>query len=335
MKENECFDNTLFRRILCVLAALALIFVIILLLIRCGSDIGTPGEPGESDRYEEWTFAPDSSTQAPVTTEAPATTASPDTTAAPGITAAPGTTAAPNTTAAPATTADPTTPTKPVLTPLPESPLILGETPDAGQAYQDCIVFVGDSTTYGMIPYAVLAEGKLTKQVWTPSSGTLTLDQAVKKKIYFPDADAEVTIAEAAGVKQPAFLVITLGVNGVSFMSEEQFITEYTKLVQSIQVASPYTMIILQSIFPVASNYDKLDRINNDKISLANTWVLKVAEECSVPYLDTASVLYDADGWLHASFQNGDGMHLNETGFRTVLNYIRTHAHPAVGGDER
>jgi len=220
------------------------------------------------------------------------------------------------------------------LTPLPESSAILGETPDAGQAYQDSIVFLGDSTTYGMIPYAVLAEGKQTKQVWTPSSGTLTLDQAVKKKIYFPDTDAEVTAAEAAAAKQPAFLIITLGVNGVSFMNEEQFVTEYVKLVQSIQAASPKTQIILQSIFPVASNYDKLDRINNEKITLANTWVLKVAETCGIPYLNTASILHDENGWLHASFQNGDGMHFNEVGFRAVLNYIRTHAHPTVGGDE-
>ena len=174
MKENEYFDNTLFMKLVCILAAVALICVLVFVLV--GAIGGSNQEdPAESNRYEEWTFAPASGLDEPVTTAAPATTAEPNATAAPDTTAAPGTTADPGATAAPGTTEAPATTEAPsALTPLPESSAILGETPDAGQAYQDSIVFLGDSTTYGMIPYAVLTDGKQTKQVWTPSSGILT-----------------------------------------------------------------------------------------------------------------------------------------------------------------
>ena len=55
------------------------------------------------------------------------------------------------------------------------SPALLRGTGDMGQEYIDSIIFLGDSTTYGLKAYAVLTDGKKTKQVWTPSNGTLTL----------------------------------------------------------------------------------------------------------------------------------------------------------------
>ncbi|MBQ8397347.1 MAG: SGNH/GDSL hydrolase family protein [Clostridia bacterium] len=317
MKEYDSFDNTLFMKLICVMAAIALVCVVVFVIIGA-VDSGTQ-TPEETDNgYETYLFP---ETNAPTTTAAPTeTTAAPaDTTAAPDDT----TVAHADTTTAPAET----TAAVGSLTPLPASSVILAETTDMSQSYIDEIIFFGDSTTYGMGPYAVLKDGKQTTQVWTPVNGTLTLDQAVKKKIKYPETGEEITAAEAAAAKLPKYMVITLGVNGVSFMNEEQFITEYVKLVQSIQAASPSTKIMLQSIFPVASNYEKLDAINNEKISLANTWVLKVAEQCGVKYLDTASVLHDTDGWLFASFQNGDGMHFNADGYKVVLDYIRTHGY--------
>lgn len=333
MKENENFDNTFFMKILCVIAAVILVCVVIFVII--GAINGTAQDPAYTDDqgYEpSFTFAPDESktpadttgTPDAQTTPAPNTTAVPaDTTAAP-VTPADTTAPPSETTAAPA---DTTAPPAGTLTPLPSSPLILPESPDAGMDYQNSIVFLGDSTTYGLIAYKMLEGGKNTTQVWTPITGTLTLDQAVKKTIVYPETGEEITASAAAALKKPAYLIITLGVNGVSFMNEEQFITEYKKLVQSIQAASPETKIILQSIYPVARNYENLAKINNEKITLANTWVLKVAEQCGLKFLNTATVLRDSEGWLMEKYTNGDGMHLSADGFNVVLSYIRTHAY--------
>ncbi len=321
MKENESFDNALFMKLTCVLTAIALVCVVVFVIIGAVGG-GESADHDTTGEYESFTFAPSSSSAPETTAPVEETTAS-ETTAAPG-----DTTAAPDvTTIAPVETTAPETTAASNLTALPESPAILAESADMGQEYIDSIIFLGDSTTYGMGPYAVLKDGRNTKQVWTPVNGTLTLDQAVKKKIKYPETGEEITPAEAAAQKLPAYMVITLGVNGVSFMNEEQFITEYKKLVESIKQASPETKIILQSIFPVGTNWEKQESINNQKITLANTWVLKVAEACGVKYLDTASVLHGDDGWLIASYQNGDGMHFNEVGYRAVLNYIRTHGY--------
>jgi hypothetical protein len=206
-------------------------------------------------------------------------------------------------------------------------PAMLGETADQGQDYVDRMIFLGDSTTYGMKYYAVLSGGKNTQQVWTPSNGTLTLSYQGFASIVYPPDGSEIPIRDAVRRALPEYMVITLGVNGISFMDEQAFKSEYRSLVTDIQSISPDTKIILQSIFPVASNYEYLSSINNDKISAANQWVLDIAEECGVRYLNTASVLVGEDGWLPQNLQNGDGLHLNEIGFGIVLAYIRTHGY--------
>lgn len=257
-------------------------------------------------------------TTAPVT-DAPATS-SPDTTS-PDTASTPvsGDTVEAPSTNTPQTTLD-------YLSLYPDT--VLAETADAGQAYIDKLVFLGDSTTYGLRAYKMLAGGKDTTQVWTPKIGTLTLSQASFATIVYPETDEELTIADAVAKKKPEYLVITLGVNGVAFMKEDYFKSEYKKIIDSVQTASPDTKIICQSIFPVAKSYARLDSINNDLIDAANKWICEIAAECGVKYLDTNSALRDADGWLPEDYHNGDGMHLQTNSFTIELNNIRTHAWP-------
>ncbi len=188
-------------------------------------------------------------------------------------------------------------------------------------AYIDKLIFFGDSTTYGMRHYKVFGEVN-TPQVWTPSSGTLALFRATTDKIYYPDEDTELSLADICAAKRPDYLIITLGINGISSMKEEYFKSEYIKVVNIVKENSPDTKIILQSIYPVAKNYTK---ISNSAIREANSWVVDIAYECQVKYLDTFSALVGSDGYLPDDWQNGDGMHLNEAGFAAIMEYVRLH----------
>lgn len=205
-------------------------------------------------------------------------------------------------------------------------------TPDYGQGYIDKIIFVGDSTTYGMKSknYACLTGGTETKQVWTPESGTLSLDIDIANAlIVYPRTGTNMTIAEAAALEKPEYMVITLGLNnGVPFLNETQFKQCYRKLLDAIVKASPGTKIMLQSIYPVASNNTK-ETITNEKIDRANVWVSELALEYGLRYLNTNPSLKGADGYLNMSYQNGDGIHFNKSGFEAVLYYIRTHGYPS------
>lgn len=214
----------------------------------------------------------------------------------------------------------------------------LSLTEDFGRDYIDKIIFVGDSTTYHLISNAVLTDGRDTKQVWVPifevdgsNLPTLSLDINIAQvQITHPKTGVKMTIAEAAATEKPEYMVITLGINnGVPSLSEDKFKQCYRKLLDAVKAASPDTKIILQSIFPVTKAYsDKVSSITNEKIDRANIWVADLALEYKFKYLNTNPILKDENGYLNKSYENGDGLHLNKSGYEAVLYYMRTHGYP-------
>ncbi len=212
---------------------------------------------------------------------------------------------------------------------VPDSAVVLGESADMGQGYIDSIIFLGDSTTYHMINRAVLTDGTKTKQVWSGENCSLTLDHMIDKTtIIYPRNGSAMTIADAVALEKPKYMVITLGINGVSFLKENNFTAYYGKLIDAIRTASPETKIIIQSIFPVSSEYDRAENgITNAKIEQANVWAMQIANQKGCRYLNTASVLKNSEGALTASYDAGDGHHLTKDAYLAILQYIRTHGY--------
>jgi hypothetical protein len=219
--------------------------------------------------------------------------------------------------------APPSTSETPGVTPPVAAEVELGETEDMGFEYLNKFIFLGDSTTNGLAYYELIPYN----QVWTPKNGTLTLFRWAIDRIDYPDSNTELFIWEAAAEKKPEYLLITLGVNGVSSLGEEAFKSNYEDLIESVQTASPDTKIILGTIFPVTASYDTSSGINNDKINAANEWIKEIAATMGVKFLNTASAIKGADGFLPEDGDNGDGMHPNEDTYKKVIEYIRTHGY--------
>ncbi len=206
----------------------------------------------------------------------------------------------------------------------------LPETPDAGEAYQDSLTFVGDSLTAHLINRGVLTGGMATTQVWRTESNMFNLKAgAVSQKIIYPGPGEHtgraMTVAEAAALAKPRILIVTLGTDwGVAYLNEQDFKAAYSELIHAIRKASPDTAVLIQSIFPVTADCAVL---SNAQIDRANEWVKAVAAETDCRYLDTQSVLRDETGALKAAYTvSGDGIHLNTDAYKVILTYIRTHA---------
>lgn len=208
-----------------------------------------------------------------------------------------------------------------------KAPILLEKTDDKGQEYIDKIIFMGDSTTNGLLAYKMLPGGRQSTQVWVPSDKTFSLFNQKNILIEYPETNENISVEKAVSLKMPEYMVITLGVNGVASMNEEDFKKHYKELIGRILEANPETKIMLNSIYPVAKNYGNLDKINNAKIDRANRWIYELAEELDMRFLDTNSVLKDKDGWLPYNYQNGDGLHLAPAAYTIILDYIRTHAY--------
>ena len=236
----------------------------------------------------------------------------------------------PVTTSEPSPSPSPSPTPEPTATPEPTPiPVELGETPDAGQEYIDKIVFLGDSTTYWLAGYGVLP----FTQVWTDSIGTMSLfNWAADPIAYYDPANPTVSeslfIPDCAARRRPEYLVITLGLNGIALLNEEQFKDYYRDLIHAIQQASPETKIICQSVYPVDDSQVP-QGISNAGVNAANVWIYDIAAETGVRYLNTHDLLMNESGGLKAEYDNGDGMgiHLNTSGLNVVLQNIRTHAY--------
>lgn len=238
------------------------------------------------------------------------------------------------TTPAPETTTPEATETTrkplPVFEPGERAECILGETEDAGQEYIDSLIFLGDSRTYGLKAYKMLSGGIDTEQVWVPDSGTLQVCDAYNTYIRLADG-TDMKLKELLELKKPPFLVISLGINYVNYAKasrpdEDDFKYWYKKLLDTVIKASPDTTIIVQSIFPV--NEEVYKTYDNATLIERNDWLLDLAYEYGLYYLNTAEALADEYGNLYMKYQNGDGCHPGHAGYTAILNYIRTHALP-------
>ncbi len=212
----------------------------------------------------------------------------------------------------------------------------LKKSDDMGQEYIDSFVFLGESTTYHLKSRGVLTDGKDTTQVWGTKSGTLMLDISTYNcRIVYPETQEELDIGEAMSRKKPKYMLLTFGLNGATSnisKGSEYFKGCYKRLISVLQEASPDTVIILQSCFPVAKSMDTsgfsvgVDTLN-EYINIINGWTMDLAKELSLGYLNTAEILKNDDGALFEEYQSGDGYHLTRDAYIKILDYIRTHGY--------
>ena len=203
----------------------------------------------------------------------------------------------------------------------------LGLTADAGRAYLDRIIFLGDSTTYGIGAYYNWGYTSLCppEQIWTPKSGWMSLSQVETAKIYYRETGEELLIKDAAEKVKPDIMIITMGIDSIATETKDSFIRRYTTLVNNIKAASPDTKIILNSIYPVADSYKYQKDINNDKINAANGWIESIAVSTGCRFLYSWEAIA-VNGKLPETAHNGDGLHPNGETYTKIVQYIRTHA---------
>jgi lysophospholipase L1-like esterase len=140
------------------------------------------------------------------------------------------------------------------------------------------------------------------------------------------------TISAAAVVAKPRYIVLNFGVNGIQTFgkNEKLYTTAYGKLIDAIHEASPDTVVILQTVYPVAANQASFGEgaaTINAYIKRLNELLPDIATAHNAYVVDTASVLVGSDGNLRSDYQTGDGIHLTTEAYVQILGYLRTHGY--------
>ena len=206
----------------------------------------------------------------------------------------------------------------------PEISAVLAQTSDYGADYLSRFVFLGDSNTH-----VLSASGALPQtQVWSTEGGSWNLTDHASTYIVYANSSGstqEMMIYNAAAVRQPEYIVINLGLTGLTHTSEAEFKAAYTSLIDTIRMGSPNTKIICQSILPVIDSMS--GDVTNSRITKANEWILAVAEDTGTRYLNAAELLMDETGNLRSEYAASNGVTLSEAGCQAVLQYVRTHGY--------
>ena len=198
--------------------------------------------------------------------------------------------------------------------------VLLEETNDGGKAYSNEFIFAGDSTAL----YYVINKQITGKRLWHKEG--INPETALTNSIYINHIETNKTFVENFKEKKPAKVVMTMGTNSAAYMEPTYFIINYRKLIEGIMEASPETLIIIQSIPPVASSYDsKSSGINNDKINKLNYYILEMCSELNIPFLNSAEALKDSNGALKEGYYIKDGIHLSKAGNEVLMKYFENH----------
>ena len=203
-----------------------------------------------------------------------------------------------------------------------QSAALLTETADAGEAYLNDTLFLGDSNTVRLYN-----NGLISLQQFCAKEGIGIQSAISEQLVTFKGTDQRYTMAEAVAMMKPRRVVITLGTND-NGMDVDTFINYYTQFVQSIQASYPYTDIIINTVPPVPENHSNYPDTSQEKIDDFNMALLTMCENLGVKFLNSAEVLKDPSSGFGLSdyFIDGD-IHLKSSGLKAVLNYLTTHAY--------
>ena len=201
------------------------------------------------------------------------------------------------------------------------SSALLTETADAGTEYQDSTLFLGDSNTVRLYN-----NGLISLQQFCAKEGIGTQVALNEGIVTFKGDNNHYTIAQAVAKMKPRRVVMTFGTNDAG-MEVQDFISNYTALVQAIQASYPYTDIIVNTVPPIPENHSNYPHMDQAKIDDFNMALLSMCEQLGIRFLNTAETLKGENGYGNPDYYTDGDIHLKSAGLKAALTYLRTHAY--------
>ena len=182
--------------------------------------------------------------------------------------------------------------------------------------YLDNIVVVGDSIAKGYSVYGRLAENNVL------AVGSIGARNVLETQFDYNGKSMLVT--DILKEKTPRFLFVSLGMNDVNILSEEDYTDTYKKNIKEMLKVTPDSKVIVMSITPIAGT---TDFTQNDRIDKYNEALRKMVFEMkneSVFYIDASKYLKNSNNELKSDFSSGDGIHLSGVAYDYLLSYMLT-----------
>ena len=168
------------------------------------------------------------------------------------------------------------------------------------ESYFDDALFIGDSRTVGLYDYTDLPE----------HADFLCETSLTVYKVLEENFKGYGTVSETLARKQYGKIYIMLGINELGRGTTEDFMEQYTKVVDTIHELAPDAKIIMEANMRVSGEKSNSDAIfNNKNINARNNAIATLADNESIFYIDVNEVVCDENGDLKAEYTH-DQIHL-------------------------
>ncbi len=119
---------------------------------------------------------------------------------------------------------------------------------------------------------------------------------------------------------QPRKVFLMIGINDLLFISKNEILENYEKILMSFKEKTSSTEVFVQSILPVNNEVKRIGIKNTDIVEL-NNGIKTLASKFGYEYVDLHSQFKDETNMLKSSFTQ-DGIHLNAKGYQAWKNAI-------------
>lgn len=168
------------------------------------------------------------------------------------------------------------------------------------ESYFDDALFIGDSRTVGLRNYTDLSEHA---DFYCETSLTIY-------KVLEENFDGQGTVEEALADHDYGKIYLMVGINELGRGTTEDFMAEYTKVVDRLHELEPEAKIFVQGVMHVTGDKDSSDAIfNNSNINARNNAIATLADNQQIFYIDVNEAVCDEEGNLISEY-TFDQIHL-------------------------
>lgn len=208
-------------------------------------------------------------------------------------------------------------------------------TAKSGYEYFDNSVFLGDSVTLGLKNYTTkkrqtnsyfLGDAKFIAVGSYSIADTLVSVDSPNSihSLYNGVATQPQDIIADMGVKR---VFICLGLNDVGIYTQNEYLTNYSILINRLRKVVPDIQVAIISVTPLTVEGER-KVLYNAKIDEYNNALVAFAKENGCYFIDIATVLKDDLGYLTYELSSDNYCHLEPTAYDAWIDYMMTHCIP-------
>jgi len=193
------------------------------------------------------------------------------------------------------------------------------ERESVGDEYFEDAVFIGDSAMDDIEMLNLFPTGNFACLIgMSPLS-------ASRRQFRVKGSDVAQNVYEVTKQYPHKKIIILLGGNSLDHKPSKESMEDYTVMIDQMIADFPESVIYVLSPLPMTEKYMTEKQLPPRRFSNFRESLIALAAERNLYFLDLYPELTDEGGYMRPSYNCGDGVHLNRTGYEVVERIIRTH----------